>query len=320
MRVLVTGATGLLGERVVARLIAEDHHVAILTRRPFRAEQLFGRRVVVGEWHPGCDPLPKGALDGIDAVVHLAGEPLGGAASPERLTRIRTSRIAAAGRLAASRRGGRLHVVAASVVVPPPGALDALTEASPRPAPATHFERDMLASEAACRALAGDGTTVTVVRLGLLLGPGPVLQALAGLAAMGSVPALSGALVPAIDPEDAAALLAGLAARPEISGPIFGVAPEPLPGTDLAQSLTALRRWPVRLPVPDRLARRRIGPLAALLYNRARIVPQRLIEAGAGFLHPDPRQSLVRALAMTAGMAASAGTGEPRIASELAPS
>lgn len=297
MRVLVTGATGSLGERVVARLLAEGREVHIVTRRPFLAARLFDDSVRAHEWHPLSEPLPPAALEGVEAIVHLAGEPFSGPADAERLALIRSSRVGLAERLATACRDRARRIVIVSLALPFAGDGGVVTEASPRAAPTTALEQAAVAWEAAGNALAGAGHSVAIVRLGLLAGPGALLATLLRLQRRGFVPNLSGCLIPAIDPEDAAALLTGLASHPEMTGPLFGVAPEPIAGAALSAALAPLRRWPVALPVPARLVSARIGPLAALLLNRVRIVPQRLIDAGAGFRHPEPSASILSALA-----------------------
>lgn len=283
MNILVTGATGLIGVKLVERLLREGHKVAIATRRPFRAEDLFAQRVRAFEWHPSCDAAPTAMADGIEAVVHLAA-PASDAPGDD-------ARRLAADRLAVLFHGRPIRLVVAMPIVAPTGG-DVMTEAS-RLAPADPARAtDIAAAEARCNALAADSASVVIVRLGLLLDADGIFGDLADLARRGLEPRFAGACIPVIDPEDAVAMLAGLVGRPEFTGPVLGVAPEPLPGALLDAQLRRLRRFPLALPMGRRLVERRLGPLAALLYNRTRIVPQRLIEAGAGFLHPDARPRL----------------------------
>ena len=304
MRVLVTGSTGILGRQVVDRLLAEGYDVAVVTRRLFAAESAFAQRAVhITEWHPMSDPMPDGALDGVEAIVNLAGEPITGAFGPDRLARLKDSRITVAERLAAATRGRQIRVVGVSVVLPPEssGSDDILTDLSPRPELSSGLARDLLATEAACNAITASGAGVAIVRLGIVLAPGPLLATLVRLAERGRVPRLDGALIPAIAIEDAAALIAGLVSQPQITGPLIGVAPEPLPGAALSRALANLSRVPVALPLRRRGLERHIGPLAGLLYNRVRVVPQRLLDAGAGFQHADLEATLARTLSTVCG-------------------
>ncbi|MBV9578645.1 MAG: TIGR01777 family oxidoreductase [Chloroflexi bacterium] len=81
MRVLVAGGSGFLGSALCARLVAADHHVTILSRRPRPASQANARRVDVLEWDP-ANPDAAAAwvrrLGEMDAVINLSGENIGG--------------------------------------------------------------------------------------------------------------------------------------------------------------------------------------------------------------------------------------------------
>ncbi len=232
--------------------------------------------------------------------------------SPDRLARLRTSRVTMAERLAAGTRGRQIRVVGVSLLLPPEGSGtdQVLTDQSPRPELQSDLARDLLATEAACNAITASGAGVAIVRLGVVLAPGPLLATLVRLAERGRVPRLDGALIPAIAIEDAAALIAGLVSQPQITGPVIGVAPEPLPGAALSRALGNLMRVPVALPLRRRTLERHIGPIAYLLYNRVRVVPQRLIDAGAGFQHGDLEATLARSLSAVCG--AGEGDGEAR--------
>lgn len=86
LRVAVTGASGLIGSALVERLAEEGHQVLRLVRRPPRG---------AGEarWDPDAEHFDAGALNGVDAVVHLAGESVVGRWTAEKKAAIRRSRI-----------------------------------------------------------------------------------------------------------------------------------------------------------------------------------------------------------------------------------
>lgn len=71
MRVLLTGGTGLIGRHLVSRLLTLGHTVCVVTRSPEKARQMLDARVEI--W-PGLQNVST--LDGVDAVVNLAGEPI----------------------------------------------------------------------------------------------------------------------------------------------------------------------------------------------------------------------------------------------------
>ena len=99
MRVTITGATGLIGPRLVLALTARGDDVAVLSRNPAKASERLGVEAV--EWDPAAGPAP---VDGYDAVVHLAGEPVAQRWSEDAKRRIRESRIAGTTNLVAGIR------------------------------------------------------------------------------------------------------------------------------------------------------------------------------------------------------------------------
>src|SRR5690606_29305974 len=74
MKHLVTGATGLIGTVLDERLFAEGDEVAVLTRDPDRAKRRLPAAVKAFAWNPTGEPAPRAAFDGVDIVIHLAGE------------------------------------------------------------------------------------------------------------------------------------------------------------------------------------------------------------------------------------------------------
>src|SRR3954451_12101124 len=84
MNVTVTGASGLIGAKLVERLRARGDAVTTLSRRPASREAVA--------WRPEQEPAPAAALSGRDAVVHLAGENVAQRWSDDAKRRIRESR------------------------------------------------------------------------------------------------------------------------------------------------------------------------------------------------------------------------------------
>jgi NAD dependent epimerase/dehydratase family enzyme len=97
MRVTVTGATGLIGARVVAALRERGDEVTVLSRRPEHAERLLGVEAL--DWDPAAEPAPTEGLAGRDGVVHLAGEPIAQRWTRSSKQRIRSSRELGTARL-----------------------------------------------------------------------------------------------------------------------------------------------------------------------------------------------------------------------------
>ncbi|MDX2156650.1 MAG: NAD-dependent epimerase/dehydratase family protein [Hyphomicrobiaceae bacterium] len=295
MAVLVTGATGRLGEAVVARLLDTGHEVRALTRRPFRAHSRFGGRVSVHEWHPLSEAVPDEAMAGVTGIVHLMGAPLAGGPVRDRAELVRSSRCASTQRLIEAMGGRNIRLIVTSVALPPrPAAALADSAAGDIARPDLPWEADAAAGAAA-------GASVAIVRLGLIAAPGGPISALVSLAASGLKLDLARARIPAIDANDAAAMLAGLLAKPDMTGLFLGVAPEPARGDAVVDALQKAARFrsPVAISAPRWLVVRRLGLLASLIQTETALSPGRLLAAGAHFTTPDPTPALVRAIETT---------------------
>lgn len=297
MRILITGATGLIGRTLTQSLLDQGLRPRVVTRRPHRALEFFDNRVLAYEWHPRTEPLPRAALDGVERVIHLMGEPLRGPMTRAKRALIVASRRNGTQRLAEALGGHQAHVIVASSVAvygfaegPP------LTESMPVQKPRSRLAQALLACEEAAEQLQQSGSTVTLVRFGPVIGPGGLPESLAQVMgrrfAWGDSHA--DAAVPAIDHVDAASLLSWLTLTRPMPGAVHGVAPQPLRSADLKQLL--IQAVPAtRLNLPRAMLRRRVGMLADFLYSRQPILPQRAIDGGFKFAHPDPLES-VRAM------------------------
>jgi len=103
MRALVTGASGFVGRRLLGRL----QRPVVLSRNASRARRLLaaeGHQVEVHRWEPQSEPAPIEALDGVEVVFHLTGEP------------VAEGRWTAAKKKAAGKPGGR-HAESGPVVI-----------------------------------------------------------------------------------------------------------------------------------------------------------------------------------------------------------
>ncbi len=303
MRVLVTGGTGLIGRRLVRRILESGGRPVVVSRRE-RSSQDFevvqGDPTVPGPW--------QSAVDGCDAVVNLVGHNVfAGRWTPEVKRKIRDSRIDSTNNLVsaiavATARPGVL-VQASAVGYYGPTGDEELDESAPA-------GTDFLASvcrdwEAASSAVDPLGVRRAVVRIGIVLAPDDgALKIMTPLFKLGpGVPiGGDGGFTPArgrqwmswIHADDIVGILHAALTDPAASGPINGVAPNPVRNADFARALSnALWKpyapWRVFLPFgpPDAILRLVLGESAEAITRGQRVVPRRALELGYRFQRPD---------------------------------
>ncbi len=299
LTVAVTGASGLAGTALTALLTAGGHRVVRLVRRPVAAP---GERT----WQP-AEPAAD-LLEGVDAVVHLAGAPLDGPFDDRHRRAVRDSRIAptrALADLAARTPGGpEVFVSASATGYYGPGRGDAvLTEESPQ---GHGFFADVVAGwEAATEPASAAGLRVVRVRTGLVLSPrGGLLRLQYPLFAAG----LGGPLgtgrqwMPWIGIDDLADVYLRAVTDSVLSGPVNAVSPEPVRNAEYTRTLGTVLRRPTLPEVPPSGPRLLLGQDGAreLALADQRVAPRRLAEAGHEFRH----RRLADALAHLLGTAA----------------
>ncbi len=300
MKVLVTGATGLIGRRVVAVLHAKGHPVRVVTRDPQHVRHPHAVEVTV--WNGRT--LAPSALRGASAVVHLAGEPLfRGRLSKEHRERLRTSRVDSTESIERSLAAlpdeeRPTCLVCASAVGYYGDSGD--TELDESAAPGNDFLATLCVDwERAARAAGGDGVRTTSLRLGVVFaGEGGALSQMAAVFRAG----LGGRLgngrqwFPWIHIEDVVALVCAALEDSRWSGPVNAVSPGIVTNGELTRTLGQLLHRPTLIPVPAAALRLGLGELAGQLLGSRRVVPHAALDRGFRFAYPELAPALREAL------------------------
>lgn len=298
-RVLVTGASGLIGATLVPFLTTGGHAVTRLVRNA---------RPDTGtiRWDPDAGTVDAAGLDGHDAVVHLAGESIAsGRWTPARKERIRQSRV----------RGTRLLAETLARLPHPPRTLvsasaigwygdrgDAIVDEDA--APGSGFLADVCREwEAASEPARVAGIRVVHVRLGVVLTPagGALAQMLTPFRlGVGGRIGDGRQWMSWIGIDDAVGALHHALVTETLSGAVNAVAPDPVTNADFTKTLARVLRRPALLPVPAAAARLAFGEMAdALLLASTRVRPARLAAAGYPFRTPTLEGALRRLLGRT---------------------
>jgi uncharacterized protein (TIGR01777 family) len=298
MNVTLTGATGLIGTRLVAALKTRGDRVTVLSRNPEKARAALGVEAIA--WDPMAGPAPRDALDGRDAVVHLAGEPVAQRWTSEAKRAI-----------AESREVGTRNLVAGLMEAEPrPAALVASSavgyygkhgdeivgESTP---PGDDFlARVCVAWEAEADKAAPLGVRVVHLRTGVVLArTGGALKTMLPpfKAGVGGPVAGGGQYIPWIHVEDIAGLyLAALDG--DWSGAYNGSAPEPVTNKAFSKALGRALHRPALVPVPGLAVKLLFGEMGEIVAEGQRAVPMRAVQAGYGYRHPDLDEALADVL------------------------
>lgn len=290
-RVLITGASGLVGRALLSRLSQDqpETEIHVLGRSAQTTREWNGIPVRGFGWDPASGELDAAALNDVDCIVHLAGETVAQRWSPDVKGRIRSSRIAALGLLEAAckERNMAPRVVSASAIGWYPSSDRIQRESDPV---GSGFIAGVVQDwETAAGSLGDLGGGHVALRTGLVLAAGEgVLGTLTPLYRLG----IGSPLAPGtqwqswIHIEDLVRLFMAAMDQPNWAGAFNAVSPHPVQQRTFSRSLArALKRPHVMPSVPQWSIRMLYGEAANALLASHRILPARTTAAGFEFEH-----------------------------------
>ena len=283
-RVAITGSSGLIGSALAQTLEREGHAVVRIIRSPAGPGEV--------RWDPTRGEIDASELEGLDAVVNLAGENIGQRWTPAVKERIQRSRIDGtrllAETLASLRDPPDVLVNASGVGVYGNRGDELLTETS---AAGSDFLAEVVRGwEAATAPATTHGVRVVLTRFGMVLSRrGGALARMLPLFQVGMGARMGSgkqwmSWISIVDLIDA---IRFVIATPEISGPVNTVAPHPVTNEEFTHTLARALRRPAFLPAPKAALQLLFGEMAeATLFASQRVVPNRLLTEGFQFRHP----------------------------------
>ncbi|HET9677584.1 MAG TPA: TIGR01777 family oxidoreductase, partial [Solirubrobacterales bacterium] len=283
MRVLVTGATGLIGSALCDALFARGDDVVGLTRDPGRAPR-SNPRVDWHKWEPTLERPDPAAFDGVDGVVNLVGERIDQRWTEEAKRKIMESRrqgthnlVQAIGALEEGRRP-KVMVSQSAVGYYGDRGADEVEESD---GPGSSFDSEVTqAWEAAAHELDGAGVRLAIVRTGQVLTPeGGMLKELLTPFRLGVGGPLAGGrqYVAWIHVEDEIGILLWALDNENVSGVVNGAAPNPVTNKDFSKALGRALHRPAVAPVPAFALKLLYGDMAEVVTEGQRAVPERAL-------------------------------------------
>ena len=300
-RIAISGASGLVGSQLVPFLRAGGHDVArLVRRRPSAADEI--------SWDPATGQIDTASLEGMDAVVHLAGVSIaGGRWTTARKAAIVNSRLQGTSLLAETltrlQRPPRVLISASGIGYYGNAGSIPLSEESP---PRVGFLAGVCqAWEEATAPAAASGIRVVLPRFGVVLsGSGGLLTRLAPAFRFGlGGPLGSGEQYMSwISLDDLLGVLLQAIADDCLAGPVNAVAPHAVSNREFAETLSRVLRRPAALQVPAPALRLVGGGLADELLLASQLArPTRLEDVGFSFAFPTLEDALRHELGQYGG-------------------
>ncbi|HXR60904.1 MAG TPA: TIGR01777 family oxidoreductase [Solirubrobacterales bacterium] len=294
MRVLVTGASGLIGSALCDALFARGDDVVGLSRDPSRARS-SNPRVTWHRWEPTLERPDPAAFEGVDAVVNLVGERIDQKWTDEAKRKIMETRrqgthnlVQAIEALAEPKRP-RVVVSQSAVGYYGDRGSDEVDEGAK---PGSSFDSEVTqAWEAAAHELDGSAVRLVIVRTGqVLTARGGMLKELLTPFKLGVGGPLAGGkqYVSWIHIEDEVGILLWALDDESVSGVVNGASPNPATNKDFSKALGRAVNRPAITPVPGLVLDLKFGrEFGQVLRGGQRVIPKRTQELGYQFTHPE---------------------------------
>jgi uncharacterized protein (TIGR01777 family) len=303
MRVTITGASGLVGEALVAELRRrQDTEITVLSRDPQRARSALGDDVEAVRWSALDETAPASALAGRDAVVHLAGEPVAQRWSARAKQAIHESRVLGTRNLVAGLAASdpRAGVLVSSSAIGIYG--ERHEEPLDEEAALGHdfLAETCIAWEQEAHGAGDLGMRVVNMRTGVVLDArGGALAKMLPPFRMGVGGPVAGGrqYVSWIHLDDLVAMILAAIEQDSWSGPVNATAPDPVTNGELSRALGSLLHRPALLPVPGAALRLLYGEMAQIVTTGQRVLPAKALVLGYEFRHPELPEALKSALA-----------------------
>jgi uncharacterized protein len=294
-RVLVSGASGLIGTALMPSLESSGIGVARLSRADSKLSSASAIEII--RWDPATPIDPK-AVSGFDAVIHLAGESIAGRWTAAKKAKIRASRVVSTRNLAEALAKAddkpQVFVCGSAIGFYGDRAEELVNENSP---PGTGFLPDVCREwEAATQAAAEAGIRTVQLRTGI------VLSAKGGALGQMLTPfklGLGGQLgngrqwMSWIDIQDMVGGIHHILKTDLLHGPVNMVAPRPVANAEFTKTLASVLSRPAIFPVPEFAVKLLFGEMGeALLLGSQRVEPTQLVGSGYPFRFSTLRASL----------------------------
>ena len=305
MKIAISGATGFVGSRLVAKLHAEGHRILVLTRNTTFAQKVFPPQAFPNLEIIAYTPIVSGAwqdtIAGCDGVVNLAGEHIAeGRWTPERKQEILNTR----------KLGTQKIVEAIAKSQPQPSVLINTSAIGYYGTSETaSFDedsangKDFLAQvcqewEAEARKVKDTNVRLVILRFGIILGNGGALgKMITPFKLFAGGPIGTGQQwFSWIHLDDIVSLIIQALTKSTMEGVYNGTAPQPVSMNDLSTTMGKVMNRPSWLPVPGFAIEAILGDGAKVVLEGQQVLPKRTLESGFEYQYPNLQSALTQIL------------------------
>ncbi len=300
MKLLITGATGLVGKALCRSLKDDEHSIVALSRTPDPAR--VPQADAIFAWQPAAGLPPVAAFAGVDGVIHLAGESVAARRwNDEHKRRIRDSRVLGTRHLVAGMQSlaapPRIFISASAAGFYGDRGDEVLNENAP---PGRGFLSDVCAEwEREAQRAAELGARVALLRIGVVLShEGGALERMLPIFKLGLAGRLGSGRqwFPWVHLADVVGLIRHVLKHP-VSGPVNVAAPGIVTNAEFTDSLARALHRPAFFAAPAFGLKLALGEMAAVVLASQRVVPQVALNAGYSFRYPDLNSALTELIA-----------------------
>jgi uncharacterized protein (TIGR01777 family) len=307
VKVLVTGASGLIGSALCDSLLARGDAVVGLSRDPGRA-RLASPGVAWHPWEPTLERPPAEAFDGVDGVVNLVGEKINQRWTGEAKKKILETRRTATHNLVQAIAGLQRRpavLVSQSAVGYYGDRGDAVIDETAGPGGESFDSKVVIEWEKAAHEIDATGVRLAVLRSGQILDArGGMLGELLAPFRLGVGGPLAGGsqYVSWIHADDEVGIVLWALDSEDVSDAVNATAPNPASNRDFSKALGRALGRPAVVPVPGFVLDLKFGgEFGSVLRGGQRVIPRRAQELGYEFKHPDLDAALQDLLQGTRG-------------------
>jgi len=288
MKCVISGGTGFIGRRIVDRLLRDQHYVGVWSRQPGREKRAA---VASFSWDPMHGEPPAESINTMDAVIHLAGEPVAQRWNAEVKRRILDSRVlgtrALVDAISRVRHKPKVFVCASAIGYYGDRGDEVLTESS---TPGSGFLADVCRGwEKEADRAAEFGLRVIKLRIGFVLGRdgGALAQMVPAFRAFAGGRLGSGKQwMPWIHVNDVAEMFVHVVEN-DIAGVLNAAAPNPVTNAVFTREMGKALHRPALFAIPPFALKLAFGELGQHMLDSSRVIPEAAMKAGFPFRYPE---------------------------------